>query len=75
MVPYFGRHGAKQYIQVKPIKFGYKMWDSASCDWYCIQFKPYLGSETNLDLSFGPGERIVNAVTSVLPPIEELTEN
>ena len=26
MVPYFGRHGAKQYIHGKPIKFGYKLW-------------------------------------------------
>ena len=25
MVPYFGKHGAKQYIHGKPIKFGYKM--------------------------------------------------
>jgi len=26
MIPYFGRHGAKQYIHGKPMKFGYKMW-------------------------------------------------
>ena len=26
MIPYFGRHGTKQYIHGKPIKFGYKMW-------------------------------------------------
>ena len=25
VVPYFGRHGAKQYIHGKPIKFGYKL--------------------------------------------------
>ena len=30
MVPYFGRHGAKQYILGKPIKFGFKLWAMAS---------------------------------------------
>ena len=30
MVPYHGRQGCKQYIQNKPVKFGYKLWvDSA----------------------------------------------
>jgi len=24
--PYFGRHGAKQFIHGKPIRFGYKFW-------------------------------------------------
>ncbi|KAF2891302.1 hypothetical protein ILUMI_14871 [Ignelater luminosus] len=26
MVPYFGRHGCKQYIYGKPIRYGYKFW-------------------------------------------------
>ena len=25
VAPYFGKHGAKQYIHGKPIKFGYKL--------------------------------------------------
>ena len=25
VVPYYGRHGCKQYIQNKPVKFGYKL--------------------------------------------------
>ena len=29
MVPYYGRHGCKQYIQNKPVKFGYKLWVAA----------------------------------------------
>ena len=32
MIPYFGRHGAKQHIHGKPIRFGYKMW--------CLANKP-----------------------------------
>ncbi|KAK9703448.1 Transposase IS4 [Popillia japonica] len=26
MVPYYGRHGCKQYIHGKPIRYGYKLW-------------------------------------------------
>ncbi|VEN56769.1 unnamed protein product [Callosobruchus maculatus] len=26
MVPYYGHHGAKQFIKGKPIRYGYKMW-------------------------------------------------
>ena len=26
MIPYFGRHGAKQFIRGKPIRFGFKVW-------------------------------------------------
>ena len=29
MVPYYRRHGCKQYIQNKPVKFGYKLWVAA----------------------------------------------
>ena len=49
MVPYFGRHGCKQYMRNKPVKFGYKFWVAATplkyathsegkrhcCDWNC----------------------------------------
>ena len=30
MVPYFGRHGYKQYIRGKPIRFGYTFWCGAT---------------------------------------------
>ena len=29
MVPCYGRHGGKQYIQNKLVKFGYKLWVAA----------------------------------------------
>jgi DNA excision repair protein ERCC-6 len=31
MIPYFGRHGSKQYIHGKPIRYGYKV----RCTVYC----------------------------------------
>ena len=30
MVPYFGRHSCKQFIRGKPIRFGFKLWVTAS---------------------------------------------
>ena len=30
MIPYFGRHGTKQFIWGKPIRYGFKLWGLAS---------------------------------------------
>ena len=43
MVPYFGKHEAKQYIDDKPIKFGFKLWVTATPLGYCIQFRSNAG--------------------------------
>lgn len=44
MIPYYGGHGAKQFIRGKPIRFGYKMWVLATPLGYCVQFEPYQGA-------------------------------
>ena len=49
MVPYFRRHGAKQYIHGKPMKFGCKLWVMATPLGYCIQFRPYAGKDGGLN--------------------------
>ena len=53
MVPYFGRHGCKQYMKNKPVKFGYKFWVAASPLGYAIQFYPYMGKDENYDSTVG----------------------
>ena len=45
MVPFFEKHGAKQYIHGKPIKFGFKLWVMATTLGYCIQFCPYASKD------------------------------
>jgi len=70
MIPYFGRHGAKQYIRGKPIKFGYKMWMAATPLGYCVQFDPYLGAGSNMDPSLGVGGSVVSKLASSLPDQE-----
>ncbi|XP_070203535.1 piggyBac transposable element-derived protein 3-like [Littorina saxatilis] len=44
MIPYYGGHGAKQFIRGKPIRFGYKTWVLATPLGYCVQFEPYQGA-------------------------------
>lgn len=36
MVPYYGRHGTKQHIHGKPIRFGYKLWSAATRNGYLV---------------------------------------
>lgn len=43
IVPYFGRHGCKQFIRGKPIRFGFKMWVTATTSGYCFHLQPYPG--------------------------------
>ncbi|KAB0805176.1 hypothetical protein PPYR_02146 [Photinus pyralis] len=49
MIPYFGRHGSKQFIRGKPIRWGYKFWMATTTKGYIEWFEPYQGSSTNLD--------------------------
>ena len=46
MMPYFGKHGAKQYMKSKPIKFRFKLWVMATPLGYCIQFYPYADKDS-----------------------------
>ena len=44
MIPYYGRHGAKQFIRGKPIRFGFKMWVLTTPLGYAVQMEPYQGA-------------------------------
>lgn len=50
MVEYFGRHGCKQYIRGKPIRFGYKVWCINTKIGYLINFEVYQGTIPNSNL-------------------------
>lgn len=43
MVKYFGKHGCKQSIRNKPIRFGYKIWCQNTTSGYLHAFDPYQG--------------------------------
>lgn len=50
MIEYYGRHGCKQFIRGKPIRFGYKCWCINSKSGYLINFEIYQGSIPNSNL-------------------------
>ena len=68
MVPYYGRHGLKQHIYGKPIRFGYKVWCLCTTEKYLIQTEPYQGAGTNDKIEdLGMGGSVVSYLISELP--------
>lgn len=45
MIPYFGRHGCKQFIKNKPVRFGYKAWVLTTRLGYCVHTDLYCGKD------------------------------
>ena len=52
VLPYYGRHGCKQFIRNKPIRFGYKIWCLNAPLGYLVKFIPHQwkGSVTDKEL-------------------------
>ena len=67
MVPYFRRHGCKQYMRNKPVKFSYKFWVAATPLGYAIQFYLYAGKDENYDSNLGLGGSVVSTLAEKLP--------
>lgn len=68
MVPYYGRHGAKQFLKGKPIRFGYKFWCLCTRLGYVIQCEPYQGAGyMTYDKDLGLGASVVLDIVSELP--------
>ena len=66
MIPYSGKHSAKQYIKCKPIKFGYKLWCLYTNFGYLIQYDPYSGKGDH-NAKLGLGGSIVARLLNKLP--------
>ena len=73
MVEYFGKHGCKQSIRNKPIRFGYKIWCQNSPAGYLIAFDPYQGKthKGNLELEKEYGK----CSATVLHLLDNYSEN
>ena len=69
IMPHFGRHGAKQYIHGKPIKFGYRFWVVEAPLDYCIQLCLYTGKDTILqehaDIGLGLSASVVTYIVNI----------
>lgn len=69
MVPYFGRHGCKQFVHGKPIRYGYKLWVGATRLGFVSWFEPYQGASTNISKTYndyGVGPAVVLEYADVL---------
>ena len=71
MVPYYGLHGCKQYIQNKSVKFGYKLWVAATPLGYGMQFYPNAGKDDNYNKDIGLGGSVVMSLMSKLPTVPD----
>ena len=64
----------KQYIHGKPIKFGFKLWVSATPLGYSIQFRLYAGKDSILqeygNIGLGLGTSVVANLVSKLPVMQ-----
>ena len=60
MVPYFGRHGCKQFIKNKSVKLGYRLWVPATPLRYAIQFYSYMGEHDFFNPDLGLGGSVVD---------------
>ncbi|KAK9753615.1 Transposase IS4 [Popillia japonica] len=52
MVPYYVKHGCKQFLHGKPIRYGYKIWVGATRLCYVVWLKPYQGASTNISEAY-----------------------
>jgi len=60
MIAFKGRSGMKQYMPMKPIKRGFKVWALAdSASGYLINFDIYTGKNNYNLTEFGLGENVV----------------
>lgn len=67
MIPFKGRSSIKQYMPLKPIKRGYKVWCLAdSLTGYIQKFDIYTGKSDVIDNNQGLGEKVVLKLTSSL---------
>ena len=66
---YYGRHGCKQYMQSKPVKFAYKLWVAATPLGYPIQFYPYADKDVNYYKELGHGGSVVMSLTLKFPSV------
>ena len=59
MIPYYGKHYAKQYMKGKPIRFGFKNWALCSSNGYMISFEIYTGKSNTVEKVIGLGGDVV----------------
>ncbi|MEG7522412.1 MAG: transposase, partial [Chromatiales bacterium] len=66
MIEYNGRLSWKQYLPLKPVKWGIKLWCLCDSDTgYCLKFEVYTGAAINVAQGKGLGYRVVMGLTDL----------
>ncbi|KAK9692978.1 Transposase IS4 [Popillia japonica] len=70
MIPYYGKHYAKQYIGGKSIRFGFKNWACCRSSGYLLSFDIYTGKGNNKNRAFGIlGDTVISLIRQAnIPP-------
>ncbi|KAK4299709.1 hypothetical protein Pmani_028025 [Petrolisthes manimaculis] len=68
MEPYYGRHGFKQFIKGKPVRFGYKFWCLCSHEGLLVNFRLYEGKDSGFEEGMTIGESVVSAMAKGTVP-------
>lgn len=68
MIKYFGKHGCKQFIRGKPIRFGYKAWCLNLPNGYLVDFELYQGE-------YGVNQDYAKSVGKCAAPLLTMLDN
>ncbi|XP_049313796.1 piggyBac transposable element-derived protein 3-like [Bactrocera dorsalis] len=77
MISYFGRHGCKQFIKGKPLRFGYKVWSLCTISGYLVNFEIYQGNNpranSTYEQTFGKcAAPLLNMIDDFTPAVQNL---
>lgn len=70
-IPYFGKHGCKQFIRGKPIRFGYKSWSLCTPSGYMVNFEIYQGKGSKGNTDYDCYGKCAAPLLSMLDDIPE----
>ena len=72
MIKYYGKHGCKQFLRGKPIRFEYKVWSLNQANEYLVNLELYQGARANTDnedsLNVGKAATPLIRMIQQLPP-------
>lgn len=73
IIEYFGRHGLKQFIKGKPIRFGYKVWSLCTPTGYMLNFEVYQGKSGRANGKYE--ERFGKCAAPLIFMMDDFTED
>ncbi|XP_050340957.1 piggyBac transposable element-derived protein 3-like, partial [Bactrocera neohumeralis] len=71
MIEYYGRHGCKQFIRGKPLRFGYKMWSLNTPLGYLINFEMYQGTNPRMKTEYHKYGKNITPLFCMLDEFDE----